>query len=58
MTTIEWVVAHYIAVASISTAAMVLVSKILGSQQLMKLLLAHQTLDSDEDGETFSIPLG
>jgi hypothetical protein len=39
-------------------------SEILGSQQLMKLLLAtklrfaHQTLDRDENGETFSIPLG
>jgi hypothetical protein len=64
MTTTKWVVAHHIAVASISTAAMVFVSKILGSHKPMKLLvatklrLAHQTLDRDEDGETFSIPLG
>jgi hypothetical protein len=64
MTMTKWVIAHHIAVASISTAAMVFVSEILGSQQLMKLLLAtklrqaHQTLDRDEDGETFSIPLG
>jgi hypothetical protein len=40
MTTTRWVVAHYIAVASISKAAMVFVSEILGSQQLMNLLLA------------------